>query len=38
VITCQGLTIKAALKGRFLQRKLAEINALRAEVNYQKDL
>ena len=38
VLICQGLTIKAALTGRFLQHKLAEINALGAEANARKDL
>ena len=32
VLTPQGLTIKAALTGRFLQRKLAEYQALQAEI------
>jgi hypothetical protein len=38
MLFCLDLTVKAALKGRVLQRKLADINALRAQVNDQKDL
>ncbi len=33
VLTPQGLTIKAALTGRFLQRKLAEYQTLQAEID-----
>jgi len=32
VLTPQGLAAKAALTGRFLQRKLAEYHALQAEI------
>jgi len=32
VLTPQGLATKAALTGRFLQRKLAEYQALQAEI------
>jgi len=38
MLSCLDLTVKAALTGRVLQRKLADINALRAQVNDQKDL
>jgi EPS-associated MarR family transcriptional regulator len=33
VLTPQGLAIKAALTGRFLQRKLAEYQTLQAEID-----